>query len=83
MSKATLKFNLDEQEDSIRFEQAVKARDAFVVLAEVDRTLRNSVKYGSFNGTTLTPEQVDILEHVRNWFNSELADLDIGRLTLS
>lgn len=46
---ATLKFNLDDQDDSMAFSRATKSMDLCLVLWDFQQTLRSKLKYPDEN----------------------------------
>jgi len=61
MPKATLKFNLPEEENE--FNSALKGSDTRVVLNELDTYLRNKIKYEI---DILKEDQIKTYQEIRN-----------------
>ncbi len=59
---ATLKFNLNNENDKIDFDYAVNAHKAFRVLRDLDDELRTMLKYKYEEFTT---EQLESIESIR------------------
>jgi hypothetical protein len=74
MSKATLKFNLPEEQED--FELALNATKYYVVLHNIDQTLRNKIKYADENATD---EYINTLQMIRDelWMFLEENDISI------
>ncbi len=72
--KATLEFDLNEQEDIIAHKRATKALDMALVLWDIDHYLRTQVKYNE----VLTQEAHDAFESAREKFYEILNDHNIN-----
>jgi hypothetical protein len=58
MAKATLEFDLENEDDKMVFDQMVSARDLCMALLDIDNALRNAYKYQESLPTT-TAEAAD------------------------
>lgn len=48
--KATISFQFDLPEQTTEYNAAVNAQDSMAVLSEIDRIVRNQLKYGDVTG---------------------------------
>lgn len=71
MSVLILKFNLPEDEREARF--AMKGEEYFAVLHELDRCLRDVIKYNNnpFAGGMATEEQILLAEQIRAYLREQ------------
>lgn len=72
--KATLEFDLNEQEDIAAHKRAVKALDMAVALWDIDQYLRTQVKYNE----ALSQEAHDAFESAREKFYEILNERNIN-----
>ena len=72
--KATLEFDLNEQEDITAHKRAVKALDMAVALWDIDQYLRTQVKYNE----ALSQEAHDAFESAREKFYEILNERNIN-----
>jgi hypothetical protein len=72
--KATLEFDLNEQEDVTAHKRAVKALDMAVALWDIDQYLRTQVKYNE----ALSQEAHDAFESAREKFYEILNERNIN-----
>lgn len=69
MAIATLKFNLDDEDDSIQFDRVMRATEITIALYDIEQLLRREVKY-----TNCTPEVYERLSDIRDKFYEILND---------
>lgn len=67
--KATLEFDLKDEDDAKDFVLAQKGVDYYLFVEEFDRTvLRQAVKYGTYRDQGLTPTEIELFDKIRSYF---------------
>lgn len=80
MATATLTFDTNNHDEASELAACLEARNLICALSEFDNLLRNAVKYGTFQGAQLTPEQIDIAEKLRTALTVDLDDRNLRKL---
>ena len=71
--KTTLEFNLPEEQTEMS--RAVHAADAWYALSELDQNLRSLIKYGTYDGYTVTTVE-QLASEIRKRIGDVLAKID-------
>jgi hypothetical protein len=66
--KAILEFDLDDPDDALRHEQCLAGQRALLVIYEMDRKLRDVVKYSN------DPQSAEAADRLRADMHSRLAE---------
>ena len=64
--KVTIVYNMDNEEDRIKYARAMKATKYHIALYELANLFRNADKYSTFAGTNLTSDTEQCLMHEVN-----------------
>ena len=61
--RATIMYDLTKEDDVIKYQQSIKATEAFIALYEITALLRNANKHNVFAGTILKSDDELVLIH--------------------
>jgi len=73
--KATLEFNIDEPDDSMAFDRAVKGTDLCLALWEIKSELRSKLKYSS---DEMSEETYNAIESIQEFIVNTLVEKGIN-----
>jgi sugar phosphate isomerase/epimerase len=80
MAKATLEFDISNPDEAADLAACLAARNLIGAVSDFEELLRKAVKYGSFQGTQLTPEQIDTAEKLRAAFWADIDDRGLRKI---
>jgi len=80
MATATLTFDTNNPDEASDLAACLEARNLIGAINDFEELLRKAVKYGSFQGTQLTSEQIDIAEKLRAAFCVDIDDRGLRKI---
>lgn len=80
MATATLTFDTNNPDEASELAACLAARNLIGAVSDFEELLRKAVKYGSFQGAQLTPEQIDIAEKLRAAFWVDINDRGLSKI---